>query len=276
MTALRHVFSVDVEEYFQVSAFESHVPRAQWDTMESRVHVGVDLLLELLARHDSRGTFFTLGWVARKHPEIVRRIAAAGHEVASHGWWHERVTTLTPEQFRLSVRTSKEELEQQTGSPVLGYRAPSYSIVRGGEWALDILIEEGYAYDSSLFPIARPGYGYAGGQRDPYVVRREAGALREFPPSTIGRPPLLFPASGGAYFRLFPYVLTRMALRSAERRSVPGTFYIHPWELDPEQPRLGVGWTTRVRHYGGLARTLPRLEQLLAEFRFQPIASALG
>ena len=273
---IHHHFTVDVEEYFQVSAFEPYVDRAKWDELPSRVERGVDVILDLLSRHDAQGTFFTLGWIAKKHPAVVRRIAAAGHEIASHGWGHERVTTLTREQFRQSIRTSKQELEDRSGQAVLGYRAPSYSIVRGGEWALDILIEEGYRYDSSLFPIARRGYGYAGGSRDPYTLRRQTGTLSEFPPSTLGSAPIVIPASGGAYFRLFPYTVTRMALRAAERRQVPGTFYIHPWEVDPEQPRLDVSWITRIRHYGGLSRTCPRLERLLREFQFQSIARSLG
>lgn len=273
---VRHHFTVDVEEYFQVAAMEPYVDRSTWDATAPRIDVGVMQLLELLASNGARGTFFTLGWIARKHPHIVRAIVDAGHEVASHGWGHERVTTLTPEQFRDSVRDSKRILEDQAGQPVLGYRAPSFSIVRGGEWALDILVEEGYAYDSSLFPVLRSGYGYAGGARDPYVLPRDAGALHEFPPATLGSPPALMPAGGGAYFRLFPYQLAKRALASAESRGLPGTFYIHPWELDPGQPRLPVSWKTRVRHYGGLTRTVPRLRRLLRDFQFQPIAATLG
>lgn len=273
---IRHHFTVDVEEYFQVAAMEPYVARAGWDDIPSRVDIGTRRVLELLAERGATGTFFTLGWVARRNPRLVRDIAAAGHEVASHGWGHEKVTTLSPEQFRESVRTSKAELESVSGQVVLGYRAPSFSIIRGGEWALDILIEEGYRYDSSLFPIARPGYGYVGGGRDPYVIERSAGRLGEYPPATLGTAPVLVPAGGGAYFRLFPYQLARWAFAAAERRGVPGTFYIHPWELDPDQPRLPVSWKTRTRHYGGLHRTVPRLRTLLREFDFQSIAETLS
>jgi len=275
MPAVHH-FTVDVEEYFQVLSLSPYIRRSEWDTIPSRLEPSVDLLLELLAQHRATGTFFTLGWISRKHRAVIRKIAAAGHEVASHGWGHERVTTLTPDEFRESIRSSKQELEDSSGQQVSGYRAPNFSIVRGGEWALDILLEEGYTYDSSLFPIARPGYGYAGGQRDPHELPRAAGTLMEFPPSTIGRPPFLIPASGGAYFRLFPYALVRAALRGCESRGTPGTFYLHPWEVDVDHPRLAVPLRTRIRHYGGLGTTVPKLRRLLAEFRFQSIAQTLA
>jgi polysaccharide deacetylase family protein (PEP-CTERM system associated) len=270
MTA--HYFTVDVEEYFQVSAFESSVSRDSWATLASRVGPCVRRLLELLASHGSRGTFFILGWVAERHPDLVRAIAQGGHEVASHGWDHQRVTQQTPEQFRASVRSTKDLLERLSGQPCLGFRAPSYSIVPGREWALDILLEEGYRYDSSLFPVRRPGYGYAAGGRDPHWLDRPAGRLAELPPATLRRLGVNLPAAGGAYFRIFPYALVRAALAEYGRRGVPGTFYLHPWEIDPEQPRLPVSWTARLRHYTGLSRTLPRLERLLSEFRFTAIA----
>jgi len=273
---IRHHFTVDVEEYFQVAAMEPYVERRSWDGIASRVEIGTRQLLDLLDETRSTGTFFTLGWIGRKHPALVREIAARGHEMASHGWGHERVTTLTPAQFRESVRTSRAELEQLTGQRVQGYRAPSFSIVRGGEWALDVLLEEGYTYDSSLMPVLRSGYGYRGGERDPYAITRESGTLREFPPTTLGAPPVLLPAGGGAYFRLFPYEFVKMAFLATERRGVGGTFYIHPWELDPEQPRLPVSWKTRIRHYGGLRKTLPRLRALLRDFAFQSIADTVA
>ncbi|CAN5821227.1 DUF3473 domain-containing protein [soil metagenome] len=273
---IAHHFTVDVEEYFQVSAFEPRVPRESWDGLESRVVASMSRLLDLLAEHEARGTFFVLGWIAERHPELVRAIAAAGHEVASHGQDHRRVTHQTPEEFRASVRRSKQVLEEVTGTPVLGFRAPSFSIVPGLEWALDVLLEEGYGYDSSLFPVRRRGYGYPGGQRDPYWIERPAGRLAEVPPATLLRWGMSLPAGGGAYFRLFPYGLVRAALLDSQRRRVPATFYIHPWELDPEQPRLAVPWTTRIRHYGGLGGTIERLRRLLGEFRFMPVASTVA
>jgi len=273
---LRHHFTVDVEEYFQVAALAPFVARGTWEKIAPRLHVGMQRLLELLDEHGARGTFFVLGWVAEHHPGIVREIAARGHEVASHGWGHERVTTLTPDAFRSSVRDSKRALEDLTSAPVYGYRAPSFSILRGGEWALDILAEEGYRYDSSLYPVRRAGYGYAGGGRDPYRIETAAGPLDELPPATLRFGPATLPAGGGAYLRLLPYALIANSLASAARRGVPATFYIHPWELDPEQPQLTVPMLTRIRHYGGLGRTVPRLRRLLVAFEFQPIARTLG
>lgn len=269
---IRHHFTVDVEEYFQVAALVPFVERSSWDSRPSRVDIGTLLLLDLMSERDARGTFFVLGWVAKRRPHLVREIAARGHEIASHGWGHEKVTDLTRDEFRVSVRDSRAELESICGQPVLGYRAPSFSIVRGREWALDVLAEEGYRYDSSLFPVRRRGYGFVGGGRDPYRLETPAGGLDEFPPATLQVGGAVLPAAGGAYFRLLPYELTRAGIASAERRGAPGTFYIHPWELDPEQPRLGVDALTRIRHYGGLGRTVPRLRRLLSDFQFQSIA----
>jgi polysaccharide deacetylase family protein (PEP-CTERM system associated) len=274
--SVRHHFTVDVEEYFQVAALAPFVSRGSWENIPSRVDVGMRVLLDLMAERGARGTFFVLGWVAKYNARLVREISSAGHEVASHGWGHERVTTLSPDEFRASIRDSKAALEDLTGSPVFGYRAPSFSIVRGGEWALDILLDEGYRYDSSLYPVRRSGYGYAGGPRDPHRLTRPSGPLAEVPPATLQFGPAVIPAGGGAYFRLLPYRLTASALAAAARRNVPGTFYIHPWELDPDQPRLQVPLKTKIRHYGGLGRTLPRLRRLLSTFEFQPIAETLG
>jgi polysaccharide deacetylase family protein (PEP-CTERM system associated) len=271
---IEHHFTVDVEEYFQVSAFERHVSRADWERLESRVSRAVDTLLALLERFRARATFFVLGWVAERHPLLVKAIAAADHEVASHGWDHRRVTEQTPAAFRESVRRTKRVLEDLVGQRVLGFRAPSYSIVRGFEWALDVLIEEGYAYDSSLFPVPRRGYGYLGGAQDPHLLSGPAGTLVEVPPATLRRWGINLPAAGGGYFRLLPYALTRAAFHDCARRGVPATFYVHPWEVDPDQPRLDVSWSARARHYGGLARTMPRLELLLSEFRFNSVRGA--
>ncbi len=272
----QHCFSVDVEEYFHANALEAAAPRAQWDRLPSRVEASTDLLLQLLARHGQRGTFFAVGWVAERHPALIQRIVAAGHEIASHSWWHRRVTALNPQEFREDIRASKAILEEVSGTPVVGFRAPSFSIVPGLEWAFDILLEEGYRYDSSLFPIRRPDYGYPTAPSTPHWLRRPAGQLLELPLTTIRLAGVRFPAAGGGYFRHFPYALFRHAFRSWGRAGVPGMFYIHPWEVDPEQPRYAVGPLTRLRHYGGLSRTLPLLERLLAEFRFTSIAKAFA
>ncbi len=272
---IAHHFTVDVEEYFHASALASVAPPSSWEALESRVERTTWALIELLTQHGTRGTFFVLGWVAERHPQLVRALAAAGHEVASHGWDHRLITHSGRTEFRQSVRRSRAVLEQLTGSRVEGFRAPSVSIVRGGEWALDVLVEEGYRYDSSLFPVRRRGYGYAAGQTAPHWLARPPGALFEVPPTTLRRAGLTLPAAGGGYFRLLPYGLVRAGLREQERCGQPGTFYIHPWELDDAQPRLPVSRLTRVRHYAGLGCTLGRLETLLREFTFRPIADTL-
>ena len=266
-----HYFTIDLEEYFQVAAFKPFVSHADWERLESRVARQVADLLDLLGRHDAGATFFAVGWLAERHPQLIRTIAGAGHEIASHTWDHARVTDQSPAEFRASIRRTKQVLESITGRAVLGFRAPNYSIVPGTEWALDILIEEGHQYDSSLFPVRRSGYGYASATPDPHWLTRPAGCLREFPPATLRVGGMRLPAAGGAYFRLLPYGLVQTALRQCERRGVSGTFYIHPWEIDADQPRLEVPRLTRLRHYGGLRRMLPRLERLLKEFRFTSI-----
>ncbi len=274
---LHHHFSVDVEEYFQVSAFESTVARADWDHMQPRAARYVIRILELLNESGARGTFFVLGWVAHRYPGLIREIAAAGHEIASHGWDHRRVNAQTPTQFRESVRRTRRELQDITGASVRGFRAPSYSITPGCEWALDALLEEGHTYDSSLFPVWRPdGYGYRGISPDPHWLCRPAGRLAEIPPTTLRRAGVSFPAAGGAYFRIFPYALVHAAFDDCERRDMPGTFYVHPWELDPTQPRLRVPWHAALRHYTGLHRTEPRLRRLLRDFRFTAIEDTVG
>jgi len=265
---VRHFFTVDVEEYFQVVALSPWAPMSRWETFESRVEASVDQLLELMAARQVRGTFFTVGWVAERHPGLMKRIAAAGHELASHTYDHVRITHQTPEAFRESVRRTKQILEDQTGQRVIGFRAPSFSIVPGTEWALDILLEEGHEYDSSLFPVRRRGYGYPGGGRDPYWIDRPAGRLAEFPPVTLRLAGMTLPAAGGAYFRILPPALVHAALRSSAGRGAPGTFYIHPWEWDPGQPRLDVPLLTRIRHYGGQGQVFARLERLFREHSF--------
>lgn len=276
MTRIRHHFTVDVEEYFHVSALEGHVPRERWADMESRVESAMDRLLALMDARGVKGTFFMLGVVARDLPDMVRRLAAEGHEVASHGWDHARLGDLTPEAFRDQVRCTRELLAELSDQPVEGYRAPSFSITRGREWALEILREEGHTWDSSLYPVRRPGYGYAGGRRGIHTVALEAGELVEVPPSVLRLARANLPVGGGGSFRHLPYPLTRMALRQAEGNGEPGTLYLHPWELDPEQPRVsGISWLTRLRHYGNLRRTRPRLERLFDEFDFQTIGATL-
>ena len=271
-----HFFTVDVEEYFQVRALESVVSRNEWLSRPSRVGRSTEALLATLEKNGVRGTFFVLGWVAKHRPEVVRAIAIAGHEIASHGFSHQRVTSLTPETFREDLRSSKHALEDLTGNVILGYRAPSFSIVPGYEWAFDVLIEEGYAYDSSIFPIRRRGYGYPSAPRAPYLMHRSAGVLAEFPLATTSLLRVAVPAAGGGYLRQFPLGVIRRAFREASQRGESGTFYIHPWEIDPGQPRLPVSSINYIRHYRGLNTAFARIEILLSEFRFGSISSSLG
>jgi polysaccharide deacetylase family protein (PEP-CTERM system associated) len=268
-----HFFTVDVEEYFQVRALESVVNRDEWHSRPSRVGESVDGLLAMLDRHGAKGTFFVLGWLADRRPEVVRSIASAGHEVASHGYWHEPITTLDQKRFRADLRASRDAIENIIGERVIGYRAPNFSITPGLEWAFDILIEEGFEYDSSLFPFRRRGYGYPGAPSAPHIITRGCGSLREFPLATTRLLNYTVPAAGGGYLRHFPLAVVRRALREATERDEPATFYIHPWEIDPGQPRLAVSAVNRVRHYRGLGATLGRMEKLLSEFRFGSIAS---
>lgn len=258
-----------------MSALAGALPRSRWPEMESRVCRSVDTILDVLDEKGSKGTFFVLGLVAQAHPDLVRRIAGRGHEVASHGWGHRRVTTVTRDEFRSSVRRSRQALEDLCGKPVVGYRAPSFSITRDREWALDVLIEEGYRYDSSLFPVRRPGYGHPDAPLGPTWLERAAGRILEVPPMVLRVAGVRIPAAGGAYFRLLPYGLVRAALRQKAKMGEPGTFYIHPWELDPDQPRIPVPVHTKLRHYGGLGRTEGRLRRLLQEFRFGPVCRTL-
>ena len=272
---ITHFFTVDVEEYFQVRALESVVRRDEWSSRPSRVARSIDALLGTLDRHEVRGTFFVLGWLAKHRPEVVRAIADAGHEIASHGFWHERVTTLNRDAFREDIRSSKRSLEDLIGIPVVGYRAPNFSIVPGGEWAFDVLLEEGFRYDSSLFPIRRPGYGYPAALPVPHLLPRPNGFLAEFPLATTSILACKVPAAGGGYLRQFPYSLIRRAFQEASDRGEPATFYIHPWEIDPGQPRLAVSSLTRIRHYRGLEGALGRIERLIEEFRFGSISAYL-
>ena len=270
-TAAEHFFSVDVEEYFQVQALERVVDREAWDRHPSRVEGSTDRILALLAERGMTGTFFTLGWIAERFPQLVRRIVGAGHEIASHGYLHRRITALAPAEFRDDVRRARAQLEQVAGTEVAGFRAPSFSIVPGMEWAFEILVEEGYRYDSSVFPIRRPGYGYPGAPARPYVISTPAGPLNEFPLATLRVAGLRLPAAGGAYLRLLPYALCAAALRQSAARAEPAMTYVHPWEIDDGQPRLAVSPLTRLRHYGGLAGMEGRLQRLMRDFRFQSV-----
>jgi polysaccharide deacetylase family protein (PEP-CTERM system associated) len=266
---MRNALSIDVEDYFQVSAFAGHIDRADWDRLPCRVERNVDRILGLLDQHHAHATFFTLGWIAERYPALVRRIVAGGHELASHGYAHLRASEQTPAQFADDIVRSKHLLEQLCGHAVLGYRAPSFSIMEHNLWALDSLREAGYRYSSSIYPIQHDHYGMPGGSRFAWRPRGDQGVL-ELPVSTVRMLGRNWPAGGGGYFRLLPYAASRWALRrinSADGQA--GIFYFHPWELDPGQPRQrGIALKTRFRHYLNLHRMEARVARLLSDFQW--------
>jgi polysaccharide deacetylase family protein (PEP-CTERM system associated) len=269
-----NAMTIDVEDYFHVSVFDGVVPRHQWDGLESRVCANTDRILEIFDERQVRATFFILGWVAERFPDLVRRIAWAGHEIASHGYAHRLVYDQTPAAFREDVRRAKALLESTAGVPVLGFRAPSYSITPRSLWALDVLIEEGYTYDTSIFPIHHDRYGIPLSARHPYWIHRAAGSILEVPGSTLRWNGMNMPIGGGGYFRLLPYAWTRWGISQLNREEQrPAVFYLHPWEIDPDQPRLRTSTLGRLRHYGRLAETEQRLRRLLSEFSFGPLCS---
>jgi polysaccharide deacetylase family protein (PEP-CTERM system associated) len=273
---VQNAMSVDVEDYFHVSAFEGVISRRRWDDLESRVCRNTERLLDLFAATGVTATFFVLGWVAERFPGLIRRTAANGHEIACHGYAHQLVYDLTPAQFREDVRRAKGVLEHACGTSVHGYRAPSYSITRRSLWAFDVLTEEGFTYDASVYPIRHDRYGIPDAPRHPYFVRTAGGVLWEWPGATLRLGGQNVPIGGGGYFRLLPYAWTRRAISLVnvnERR--PVIFYLHPWEIDPAQPRLHGSLVSRFRHYQNLAKTEPRLRRLLADFRFSSVHSVL-
>lgn len=272
---LTHCLTFDIEEHFQVSAFDLPAHRKRWEGYESRVQRNTEKILEILVDRGIRATFFVLGWVAERHPNLVRSMVSVGHEVASHGYEHRMVTDQTPDQFREDVRKSKRILEDLIGKPVLGYRAPSFTIVDRTKWALQVLVEEGYRYDSSIFPIRHDRYGIPGAYPHPHRLDTHMGSIWEVPPATVRIAGSRFPIAGGGYFRFFPYPVLRTLLKRAELEAEPLVIYLHPWELDPAQPRMQGPLVSRFRHYLNLDKTERRLQQLLGDFQFGPIRDAV-
>lgn len=271
---MRNVLTVDVEDYYQVSAFEACVCREAWGQYESRVERNTYRVLDILDRYHSKATFFVLGWVSERHPSLTREIDRRGHEIASHGYAHQRIYTQTPAQFREETRRSKKLLEDLIGQPVSGYRAASYSITAKSLWAIDILIEEGFLYDSSIFPIWHDRYGIPDAQRFFHILAGEAGTINEYPLSTVRIGGINVPVGGGGYLRLFPYAFNKWAIKRLNKiEQQPAIVYLHPWELDPQQPRLAGKWLSRFRHYVNLHKTERILESLLEEFRFGTVAA---
>jgi len=277
--AVRQVnaFTVDVEDYFHVAALSSVISRDSWASREYRVEANTERLLAVLAERGVHGTFFVLGWVAERSPGLVRRIASAGHEIACHGYAHKLVYRQAEREFREETVRAKDCLENLIGQPVLGYRAASFSVTPASLWALDVLIDLGFRYDSSVFPIHHDIYGLPGAAPEPNRLQAPSGrTLVEFPMSAARFYGVPVPVSGGGYFRILPYWLTRAGLRQInERAGRPFTFYVHPWELDPEQPRVRVGWFSRFRHYTNLTRCESRLRRILGEFTFTSMREAL-
>ncbi|RLB66813.1 MAG: polysaccharide deacetylase [Deltaproteobacteria bacterium] len=287
---MTNYMTIDVEDYYHVSAFEKISPSSTWAGRESRVERNTDLVLTILEEYSVKATFFVLGWVAEKFPQLTKMIAEQGHEIASHGFMHQRVALQDRQTYRDDIRRSKALLEDQTGAAVLGYRAPSYSITRETDWAFDELLEAGYQYDSSIFPMKHDFYGipdwprfsgYAVKQGDEWVDRQDITpgeqAIREIPITTLKLGQKNLPIAGGGYFRLLPYAVTRWGLTRINRlEQQPFIFYLHPWEFDPQQPRMqGCSAKSRFRHYLNLHKTEDRFRRLLSDFKFGTIKNNL-
>lgn len=273
---MRNALSFDVEDYFQVSALASVIDRSTWDAQPSRVAENTARLLDILAARGIRATFFVLGWVAERHPRIVRAIAAAGHEVACHGYSHELIYRQSPETFRQETGRARRVLEDQAQSRIRGYRAATWSITRDSLWALDVLCDEDFEYDSSIFPTHHDFYGISDAPRAPHrLTLRSGGQLLEFPPSTLRFGTINVPVAGGGYFRVLPLAVTRWAMRRINGEGLPFLFYLHPWEIDPDQPRFKVGLKSRFRHYTNIAGCQYKLDVLLAEFPMGPVWEVL-
>jgi polysaccharide deacetylase family protein (PEP-CTERM system associated) len=264
-----NALSVDIEDWFQVGAFETVIARDEWDALAHRVERNSDAVLELFDRAGVRGTFFTLGWVAERYPALIRRIAEAGHEVASHGWDHRRVFTMQPDEFRADIRKARAALEDAAGERLSGYRAPSFSIDARTPWAHEILAEEGYAYSSSVAPVVHDHYGWPDAPRFAFAPCDDS-ALIELPVTTARLGGRTIAAGGGGFFRLLPYRLSHWAIGQVNGRDGrPAIFYFHPWEIDPDQPRVdNAPLRSKVRHYSRLSAMEGKLERLLGDFRW--------
>lgn len=267
---LRNAFTVDVEDYFQVSAFEQDVDRKRWPDFESRVEANTLCIADMLDVAGVRATFFVLGWVGDRYPKLIRELHRRGHEIGSHSYWHRLIYSQKPAEFREDLKRSRDVLQDNIGVAVTSYRAPSFSITERSLWALEVLVEEGFRIDSSIFPVYHDRYGIAGARPDIHVLETSSGSLTEFPPSVARLALLNLPVSGGGYFRLYPFAVTRFFLsRINGRQRHPFMFYIHPWEVDPEQPRLSItSRMARMRHYVNLATTQKKLTALLKQFSF--------
>lgn len=277
--AVTHAMTVDVEDYYHVAAFAKVIKPSEWNNWPSRVEENTERLLQLFDDHQIKITFFILGWVAEKYPQLVKEIRQQGHEIASHGFSHQLIYTQTPDIFREETAKSKRILEDLAQTPITGYRAASYSITRKSLWALDILAELGFTWDSSIFPTRHDNYGIPGSPEEPYrIITSQGAALTEFPLTTAKVMGQAIPAAGGGYFRQYPYALSRWLFeRASENQTKPQIFYLHPWEIDPDQPRVpNASWFSNFRHYTNLKRCLPRLERMIQDFHFGTMSDSLG
>jgi polysaccharide deacetylase family protein (PEP-CTERM system associated) len=273
-----NAFTVDVEDYYHVSGFERWIRREQWDGFESRVVSNTRRVLELLDRFGVKATFFVLGWVARRHPEIVREIHRCGHEIGSHGFWHRLIYRQSPEDFRKDLCESRRVLEDIIDEEVIAYRAPSFSITSQSRWAIDILVQEGFRIDSSVYPIRHDRYGMPGASREVHRITSPSGTICEFPPSVAKLAGFRVPVGGGGYFRLYPLPWTCRLLQQINNiEGWPFLIFIHPWEVDPGQPRIReASALARFRHYVNLSGTERKLESLLSRFRFGPLRDVIA
>ncbi len=271
-----NALTVDVEDYYQVESFTDVVPREKWAGWAPRIDRNTDKILSLFDDRGVYGTFFILGWVAERNPQIVRRIADAGHEIACHSYGHHLIQNQTQAEFRADLIRAKRLIEDQSGQMVIGYRAPTYSITSRTLWALDILIEEGFQYDSSIFPVYHDRYGMPGAERFPHLIRTGSGEIVEFPPSTLRLAGQNIPLAGGGYFRIMPYRFFSWGVRRINRsEQQPAIFMVHAWEVDEDQPRISGTRLNVWRHRNNLSRTLPRLQRLLSDFNFAPMRDLL-
>ena len=269
-------FTVDVEDYFQVSAFANVIKPDDWDHYECRVENNTRRILEIAARESTLGTFFILGWVAERFLHLTAENRAAGHEIGCHSQWHQLVYDLGPQRFRADLIQSRDVLQNILGEPVRLYRAPSFSITRRSLWALNILVEEGFETDSSVYPTRHDRYGIPGSPRGPHVLQTVFGSIREFPGMTAKFAGQTIPVGGGGYLRLLPWMLTERLLRQIRSHGRPLNVYLHPWEVDPDQPRIAASWRSRFRHYHNLSTTAPKLAQLLSQFRLTTMSAVLN
>jgi len=274
---MKNALTIDLEDYYQVSAFAKGASVDHWEGFTSRIEQNTEKLLSLFEGEKRKATFFTLGWVARKYPKLVGQIIETGHEIACHSDAHHSVYTLTAEQFREDTSQAKKSLEDITGTAILGYRAPSFSITADTLWAFEILAELGFTYDSSIFPIQHLNYGMPHAPRVPFLIHTNTGPIVEFPMPTLQLGASRAPIAGGAYFRLLPYWYTSWGIKYLNAaESSPACIYLHPWELDSEQPRMNGSLTARMRHYFGLRATEGKFRRLLHDFEFQPMSSFVG